>query len=589
MNNKNSDKDLKNYFNMQLYPYLQKLSLHSKNNNSKNSKLNIKKGKLDLEEWINNGFDEDLYKRLNKQLDNIDLISLLDISVNLDSSKYDKYKDKLDHPNFVKDKLLIQLLKKLFYYIPDLLEINDICYIDLIAKDTGTEYFSNIKIDKYDITSSDTIKMYDLLVCNSGELNEYQQHKYILKFIIFMFNHLREGGSFIFNISNMYSNLTLELITIISRNFKEILYFKTDSYYFSNKSYLIFKEYRKTISREELNNLTNIVSSWKNESNKSNKSNKSNDSNNIYLNYKKADKKVDHIKSIGVNIDPKIGNYIKNINYDLSKNINIRLDNLDKILKSNSIKKINQINIDYTIQYCKMMSIAMVNQRDVMEYYTLTPLYFPIYNFNKNNNKNNKNNNKNNNNKNNKNNNNLNFIDPSKFKITKEGEYSVTFPVEANIISNIISSFFGNNITILDGTSNVGGNVISFSRYFEKVIGIELDKDNFNALKDNIKLYDIKNVELINGNTLDYLRSTKYDLLFLDPPWGGTNYKRHSVLDLKLGHLYMGDIISQMKQLGKKGIVFKLPKNFRITQKFLLGDLLSIYRIKNYYCAIIRL
>ena len=81
----------------------------------------------------------------------------------------------------------------------------------------------------------------------------------------------------------------------------------------------------------------------------------------------------------------------------------------------------------------------------------------------------------------------------------------------------------------------------------------------------------------------------KYDVLFLDPPWGGTNYKRHSVLDLKLGHMYVRDIILLMKKIGKKGIVFKLPKNFRITEQFLIGDLLSIYRIKNYFCAIIRL
>ena len=49
---------------------------------------------------------------------------------------------------------------------------------------------------------------------------------------------------------------------------------------------------------------------------------------------------------------------------------------------------------------------------------------------------------------------------------------------------------------------------------------------NFDALENNVSLYNLNNVELKHGNTLDYYKKEKYDVLFLDPPWGGRNYKK---------------------------------------------------------------
>lgn len=587
------EKTIREYFNLQLYPYCKRVKLDYKNKiNTTKVKLE-KSNKLDTENWINNGFTEELYKKLYKTSGYGNyylLLSLLDVSVNLYEWKYNKYEEHFDHPYFIGDSEIIRLLKNALYYAIDIYPIKKVCFIISVKEfQKSKEYFSNIEIYKYNSIDIDYIpknKRFDLLVCNPNiwlnykwGLDEHVKHQLIFRYIITMFNVLQEEGTFILFVPNVYSNLTLELITLISSSFEEMICCKTGIHYFSNNRRLIFKNFKRNITDKQLNNLKKIAREWeKYEPSIGTQLNlKSRNGNYLYSNIKQfeTDENDHFVKSIGIKIDPKIQKLFKNINRDITKITIDRLNIADKIYghyatHSSILKEINHLNIDYTIQYCKMMSIIMINQREVMKYYTQKPLYYPINNFMKDTSS-------------------ISFIDPNKFKITKEGEYSVTFPVEANMISNLIVDKFSEEMTIMDGTANVGGNVISFSRFFKHTIAIELDKNNFEALKNNVAVYGLKNVELIHGNTLDYLRSTKYDLLFLDPPWGGTNYKRHSVLDLKLGNMYIRDIIVLLKKLGKKGVVFKLPKNFRITEQFLIGDLLSIYRIKNYFCAVIRL
>ena len=59
------------------------------------------------------------------------------------------------------------------------------------------------------------------------------------------------------------------------------------------------------------------------------------------------------------------------------------------------------------------------------------------------------------------------------------GLWSITLPEDANIISTIIYSLIGYS-TIFDATAGIGGNTISFSNYFKKVIAIENNINRFN-------------------------------------------------------------------------------------------------------------
>ena len=140
-----------------------------------------------------------------------------------------------------------------------------------------------------------------------------------------------------------------------------------------------------------------------------------------------------------------------------------------------------------------------------------------------------------------------------------EGLWSITHPNEADIVSTTISGMTGNNITILDMTAGCGGNTISFCKYFTNVIGIEYNLKRFNILKTNIKCYDFNNYTLICGNSLDYINN-KYDVFFIDPPWGGPEYKKQTNIELYMMDKNMNDIIDKIPK--GKLIVLKLPFNY---------------------------
>lgn len=145
------------------------------------------------------------------------------------------------------------------------------------------------------------------------------------------------------------------------------------------------------------------------------------------------------------------------------------------------------------------------------------------------------------------------------------GLWSITLPNEADIISNIIYNFIGYS-TIFDGTAGIGGNTISFSNYFKKVIAIENNINRFNILKNNINIIKLNNVKIYNDNCLNKL-NYYCNGFFFDPPWGGPNYKLEKNLRLKLDNTSLYDIIINIKKKNKLiPIFFKLPKNYDLKE-----------------------
>ena len=55
-----------------------------------------------------------------------------------------------------------------------------------------------------------------------------------------------------------------------------------------------------------------------------------------------------------------------------------------------------------------------------------------------------------------------------------------------------------------------------------------------------------------------------YDVLFLDPPWGGLNYKSFDKLMIYLDKIPLYDVINNIKKKISL-VVLKLPNNFDIS------------------------
>ena len=161
--------------------------------------------------------------------------------------------------------------------------------------------------------------------------------------------------------------------------------------------------------------------------------------------------------------------------------------------------------------------------------------------------------------------------------MTYESTYSVTFPEDADTISKIIKKKYPNAKSIVDMTANVGGNTLSFCKYFNYVYSIEIDKETSDYLKNNLELYKFKNYEVFNMDSQHFNKSA--DFYFYDPPWTGIFYKMKTNMSLYLGNKNIVDIM-------KPNFCLKAPMNYNISELLEKFGNISIYKIKNYLVII---
>lgn len=201
--------------------------------------------------------------------------------------------------------------------------------------------------------------------------------------------------------------------------------------------------------------------------------------------------------------------------------------------------------------------------------------------------------------------------DYTKLKIDDESFSFITIREIADFTSKIICHHLINDytnplkISICDLTAGVGGNVISFSNYFNSVHAIELDKLRHDYLVNNVDIYNLKNITTYNLCAIkfidEYLLKINPSVLFIDPPWGGSGYKNNDSLKLNIGHLSIEDLlvfilnkfslgyVSCNKNLEysvehNKIIIFKLPKNYDITffYEYIKNQCINNYIVKHH-------
>jgi 16S rRNA G966 N2-methylase RsmD len=167
-----------------------------------------------------------------------------------------------------------------------------------------------------------------------------------------------------------------------------------------------------------------------------------------------------------------------------------------------------------------------------------------------------------------------------KLQYDLEGLWSISLPNDAENISEIIKTYSGENISIFDGMGGLGGNIISFSKHFKEVITCELSKKRYDMLTNNINVYNLKNVKIINDDCLNHINNL-YDVYFFDPPWGGPNYKNNIKTTIKIGDYNLYEVIEKIKSVTNALIFMKLPLNYNL-EEFTLFNY-NINKIKNYY------
>jgi predicted RNA methylase len=171
-------------------------------------------------------------------------------------------------------------------------------------------------------------------------------------------------------------------------------------------------------------------------------------------------------------------------------------------------------------------------------------------------------------------------------QINKEARYSITECRSADKITQKILSLpnISRRSTVTDMTACVGGNVLSFSKSFQTVNAVELDPTRYEMLRHNVEeVVRRKNVKFHQGNGIDMVLggAVRQDVVFVDPPWGGTNYLSANEL-----MLYMTDGSNRRYNLGEltrelmnhaRYVALKVPTNFALND---FCEIVSPYQVQ---------
>lgn len=183
-------------------------------------------------------------------------------------------------------------------------------------------------------------------------------------------------------------------------------------------------------------------------------------------------------------------------------------------------------------------------------------------------------------------------VDYTQLKLTKEGEYSVTRRRDADRILYIIKTLLKDTSTkaITDATGCVGGDTLHFALHFKTVDSIEINQENYEALKHNVSVYKLSNVKLYLGDATNVF-NWKTDVLYVDPPWGGPSYRDSKNLDLYMSSKRIDEWLEEvlLRKNRPNYIVLKLPQNFNFKRLNFLSnvDFIKPYRIRSYILIVI--
>lgn len=150
-----------------------------------------------------------------------------------------------------------------------------------------------------------------------------------------------------------------------------------------------------------------------------------------------------------------------------------------------------------------------------------------------------------------------------------------------------------NDLVITDGTSNIGTDSIHLGNEFKFINCVEINDENYEALKNNISILNTsKNMRSIKGDINEVIEGLEQDLIYIDAPWGGKNYKELKKLKLYLNDVEILDFYLKFKE-NAKYFIFKIPFNYDFDHlKSYISNKVTIYPFINdniikYYLLVI--
>ena len=161
-----------------------------------------------------------------------------------------------------------------------------------------------------------------------------------------------------------------------------------------------------------------------------------------------------------------------------------------------------------------------------------------------------------------------------KIQITKECLFSTTNNKHATHIRDIVNLFYTpddrKNLTVTDATSCAGGTFMGLVRQVKKINAVELNPDHVTLMKHNLKIifpHAHKKINVVNANYLTVCDTfDPQDVVLIDPPWGGMDYKKQKNMKLYLKDkdgikIELMDII-EMVMKKTEILIIRVPYNY---------------------------
>ena len=126
-----------------------------------------------------------------------------------------------------------------------------------------------------------------------------------------------------------------------------------------------------------------------------------------------------------------------------------------------------------------------------------------------------------------------------KYKVSPYSFFQVNYETATILYNKVIEYLGTNNNKVLDlycGTASIG---IYISKYCKEILGIEINSSSVRDAKENIKLNNLNNIKVIEGDVGKLLQSKeKYDAIIVDPPRSGLDKRtKETLLKIKSNKL----------------------------------------------------
>lgn len=176
-----------------------------------------------------------------------------------------------------------------------------------------------------------------------------------------------------------------------------------------------------------------------------------------------------------------------------------------------------------------------------------------------------------------------------KLLIDNDSIHYITPYYYSNLICELIYKITRSYDKIITETNGgVGGDTLNFANKFKFVNTVELDPKRCDYLDNNLKIYDLRDkVEIYNNDALNVIYTIEnQDIVFMDPPWGGSDYKKYNKISLSIGAKTIETITNELfddsiTKCPPELIVLKLPINYDINNfKKLVNHPIKIFSYK---------